>query len=164
VFSHEFAPQAVGDERPRKKAARRPSTSSVVSLYFASVPLFADCSKRELKLLAKTAVVEPRAAGATLVTEGQTGTSAFVILQGKCGVLRKGRRVGEVKAGGVVGELSMLNRGPRNATVVAESALEVAILGRREFLALLDTSPSIRLKLLTSLAARVQELDDRTSA
>ncbi len=66
--------------------ALRPSKAAAVQANFAEVPLFANCSKRELKLLAKTAVVEPRAAGATLVTEGESGTNAFVILQGKCKV------------------------------------------------------------------------------
>ena len=45
---------------------------------------------------------------------------------------------------------------------MAETPLEVAILGRREFLSLLDKSPSISRKILESLAARVQELDART--
>jgi CRP/FNR family cyclic AMP-dependent transcriptional regulator len=140
------------------------STAATIQRHFSAVPLFEGCSKRELKLLAKIAVIEARAAGATLITEGQTGSEAFVILQGKCRVLRKGRRVGEIKAGGVVGELSMLNRAPRNATVIADSTLEVAIIARRDFLSLLEQSPSICSKLLTSLAARVQELDARTSA
>jgi CRP-like cAMP-binding protein len=77
-------------------------------------------------------------------------------------VLRNGRRVGEVAPGGVVGELSMLTRGPRNATVVADTSLEIAILERRDFLAMLESSPSITRKLLERLAARVQELDSKT--
>jgi CRP/FNR family transcriptional regulator, cyclic AMP receptor protein len=164
VFSHEFVGQAAAEEQARKRAKMRPSTAAVIQLRFSGVSLFEECSKRELRLLAKIAVVESRAAGATLITEGRSGSDAFVILQGKCRVLRKGRRVGEIKAGSIVGELSMLNRAPRNATVVADSPLEVAIIARRDFLLLLDHSPSIRNKLLTSLAARVQELDARTSA
>ena len=77
-------------------------------------------------MLAKMAVVEPRALARTLVSQGETGTDAYVILQGQCRVLRNGRRVGKIEAGGVVGELSMLNRAPRNATVIADSPLEVA--------------------------------------
>jgi CRP-like cAMP-binding protein len=154
----------VTKEQAYKTGALRPSKAEAVSLHFSAVPLFAACSKRELKLLAKSAVIEPRAAGSALVTEGETGTSAFVILQGTCRVVRKGRRVGTVAAGGVVGELSMLNRAPRNATVIADTPLEVAVLGRREFLALVQSSPSISLKLLETLAARVQELDARTIA
>jgi CRP-like cAMP-binding protein len=162
VFPHQLARQEVKNTQARMKGAMRPSTTEAIRLHFASVPLFAACSKHELRLLAKTAVVETRASGATLMTEGATGTTAFVLLQGRCRVFRNGRRVGAIEAGGVVGELSMLNRAPRNATVVADSLVEVAILGRREFLALLEESPSISQKLLVSLAARVQELDART--
>jgi len=160
MLSHGLrAPNAAGSAA--STTALKPSKAAAVNGLFASVPLFASCSKRELKLVTKAAVVEHRAAGATLMTEGQTDTNAFVILQGRCRVVRKGRRVGAIEAGGVVGELSMLNRAPRNATVVAETPLEVAILGRREFLAVLEKSPSISFKILESLAARVQELDAR---
>ncbi len=162
MFPTQFDPQELSSEQNYRKMSLRRSSIASIHVHFASVPLFAGCSKRELRMLAKSAIVEPRAAGATLVTEGETGTNAFVILQGKCKVTRRGRKVGAVTEGGVVGELSMLNRAPRNATVVAETPLEVAILGRREFLALLDESPSICHKLLQSLAARVQELDART--
>lgn len=164
MFSHEFVGQAAGEEQAGKKPRLRASTSAAIQIHFAAVPLFEECSKRELKLLAKIAVVEARAAGATLISEGQCGSDAYVILQGKCRVLRKGRRIGDIKAGDVVGDLSMLNGAERNATVVADSVLEVAIIGRRDFLSLLERSPSISRKLLTSLAARVQELDSRTSA
>jgi CRP/FNR family transcriptional regulator, cyclic AMP receptor protein len=150
-------------ERAYRNAALRPSTAATISYRFSTVPLFADCSKRELKQLCRTAVVEPRATGATLMTEGEPGTEAFIILQGSCRVARNGRKVGQVEPGGIVGELSMLNRAPRNATVIAEAPLEVAILERRDFLKMLESSPSITRKLLERLAARVQELDARTA-
>jgi CRP-like cAMP-binding protein len=143
--------------------ALRPSTAATISFRFSTVPLFADCSRRELKQLCRAAAVEHRAKGATLVTQGEPGAQAFVILQGSCRVLRNGRKVGDIEAGGVVGELSMLCRGPRNATVIAETPLEVAILERRDFLKMLESSPSITRKLLERLAARVQELDARTA-
>jgi len=164
VFTHPVGQDEVADVQKHKTAGLRPSNAATVHVRFASVPLFAGCSKKELKMIAKCAVVEARATGATLVNEGQPGTNAFIILQGTCRVLRKGRRVGEVGAGGMVGELSMLNRGPRNATVIADSPLEVAVLERRDFLELLEHSPSICHKLLLRLAARVQELDARTPA
>jgi CRP/FNR family transcriptional regulator, cyclic AMP receptor protein len=162
--THPVDPTEVADAQKQKAAGLRPSSAATVHVHFGSVPLFSECSKKELRMIAKSAVVEPRATGATLVVEGQPGTNAFVILQGTCRVLRNGRRVGEVGPGGVVGELSMLNRGPRNATVIADSPLEVAILERGDFLELLDHSPSICHKLLVRLAARVQELDARTPA
>lgn len=164
MFSHEFVEQAAAEEQAGKKTRMRVSTVAAVQTHFSAVPLFEECSKRELRLLAKIAVIEPRAAGATLITEGQCGSDAYVILRGKCRVMRKGRRVGAITVGSIVGELSMLNGAERNATVVADSALEVAIIARRDFLSLLRHSPSISRKLLTSLAARVQELDARAPA
>ena len=162
MLPHQVPEYNTTRERAYRDAALRPSTAAAIAYRFSPVPLFAECSKRELKQLCRAAVVEHRATGATLVTEGEPGTEAFVLLQGKCRVLRNGRRVGQVGPGGVIGELSMLNRAPRNATVVAETPLEVAILERRDFLALLESSPSIARKLLERLAARVQELDART--
>jgi CRP-like cAMP-binding protein len=164
VLPHQVPDHNITRERALRDAALKPSTATAIAYRFSTVPLFADCSKRELKQVCRASVVEHRAKGATLVTQGEPGSDAYVILQGTCRVLRNGRKVGQIEPGGVVGELSMLNRAPRNATVVAESALEVAILARRDFLALLESSPSIARKLLERLAARVQELDARTAS
>ncbi len=158
MFPSTFDPLEVSSEQANRAPLRR-SSAADVHVRFGSVSLFSECSKKELKLLAKTAVVESRAAGAELVTEGQPGTSAFVILQGKCRVERNGKAVGDIAEGGVVGELSLLTRAPRNATVVAQTPLEVAILARRDFLVLLESSPTISLKLLQSLAARLQVVE-----
>jgi CRP-like cAMP-binding protein len=162
VLPHQVSDRNTARGRGYRDSALRPSNATTIAYRFSTVPLFADCSRRELKHLCRAAVVEHRAKGATLVTQDEPGTEAYVILQGTCRVLRNGRRVGEVAPGGVVGELSMLNRGPRNATVVADTPLEVAILERRDFLAMLESSPSITRKLLERLAARVQELDSKT--
>jgi len=158
VFPNVFDPQELSSEQANRRVGRRSSVADVHT-HFASVPLFSGCSKKELRLLAKTAVVEPRATGAALVTEGQPGTSAFVVMQGTCRVLRRGRKVGADGPGSIVGELALLTRAPRNATVVAETPLEVAVLSRRDFLALLESSPSITQKLLQTLATRLQTFD-----
>jgi CRP-like cAMP-binding protein len=162
VLPHQAPERGITREEAYREEVLRPSTESVIANHLSSVPLFADCSKRELKQLRRMAAVEHRATGAMLVTQGEPGADAFVLLQGTCRVLRNGRRVGHVGPGGVVGELSMLTRSPRNASVVAQTPLEVAVLGRRDFLALLDKSPSITRKLLERLANRVQELDAQT--
>jgi len=162
VLPHHL-PEQITQERTYRDAALKPSTAATIAYRFSTVPLFADCSKRELKMVCRASVVEHRAKGASLVTQGEAGSEAFVILQGTCRVLRNGRTVGRIVDGGVVGELSMLNRGPRNATVVADTSLEVAVLERRDFLALLEGAPSIARKLLERLAARVQELDARST-
>jgi CRP/FNR family transcriptional regulator, cyclic AMP receptor protein len=157
VFPHVFDPKELNSEHAIRTPALRRSSAAAVDVRFASVPLFAACSKKELRLIAKTAVVEARAPGATLVSEGDPGTRAFILIQGTCRVVRNGRKVGTVGEGGVVGELSLLTGAPRNATVVADTPLEVAILDQRDFLALLESSPSICRKMLQALATRVQQ-------
>jgi CRP-like cAMP-binding protein len=157
VFPHVFDPKELNSEHAIRTPALRRSSAAAVDVRFGSVPLFAGCTKKELRLIAKTAVVEARAAGATLVSEGEPGNRAFVIIQGSCRVTRKGRKVGTVGEGGVVGELSLLTGATRNATVVADTPLEVAILDQRAFLALLETSPSMCRKLLQTLATRLQQ-------
>lgn len=158
MFPHVFDPKELNSEQANRTPLRRSSVAAV-HVRFGAVPLFSECSKKELRLLARTAVVESRAPGATLVTQGEPGKRAFVVLQGTCRVLRNGRRVGKVEAGGVVGELSLLTGAPRNASVVAETPLEVAILDRRDFLALLESSPSISTKVLRGLAERLQQFE-----
>jgi CRP/FNR family transcriptional regulator, cyclic AMP receptor protein len=159
VFPHVFDPKELNSEQANRTPSLRRSSAADVHVRFASVPLFAGCSKKELRLVAKTAVVESRAPGATIVSEGEPGTRAFVVLQGTCRVVRNGRRVGKVTEGGVIGELSLLTGAPRNATVIAETPLEIAILNRRDFLALLESSPSITYKLLRCLAERLQQVE-----
>jgi CRP-like cAMP-binding protein len=156
-LAYEVAKQRVG--RPRADVGLRPSKTDAVVRRFAAVPIFEGCSKRELRAVAKAAVIEQRANGATLCSEGATGAELYLILQGTCRVSRRGRKVAELGPGGIVGELSVITGSERNATVSASSALEVAILRRRAFFGLLQDSPTFARKLLGTLAIRIQHLD-----
>ena len=72
-------------------------------------------------------------AGKVLVTEGETGHEFFVILDGTAKVTRQGRSIATLGPGQAFGELALLDKAPRNATVVAESDVELVVLGQREF-------------------------------
>jgi CRP-like cAMP-binding protein len=61
-----------------------------------------------------------------------------------------------------VGELALLDHGPRTATVTAATDLRVLVLGAREFSGIVDEVPTIAHKLMRSLAARIRELDKQT--
>ncbi|WP_436793997.1 cyclic nucleotide-binding domain-containing protein [Actinospongicola halichondriae] len=129
------------------------------SAHLAKVPLFAACSKKELALIAKATDVVSLPDGHALTTQDETSREAFVITAGKAVVRRNKRKVAELGAGAVIGELGLLDRGPRTATVVADGPIEVLVIGPREFSALLDEVPTINHKLLKSLAGKVRELD-----
>lgn len=129
------------------------------SAHLAKVPLFAACSKKELAHIAKVTDVASLPDGHQLTTQDETSREAFVITDGKAIVRRNNRKVAELGPGSVIGELGLLDRGPRTATVIADGPVEVLVIGPREFSALLDDVPTINHKLLKSLAGKVRELD-----
>jgi CRP-like cAMP-binding protein len=126
----------------------------------ATVPLFSACSKKELAMVAKSAEQVTLAPGKVVVNEGAAGSEFFVILAGQARVERHGRQVATLGPGAFFGDLALLDRAPRNASVVADSELEVAKIGQRAFDALLD-HPGFSKKLLAGLARRLREQDAR---
>jgi CRP/FNR family transcriptional regulator, cyclic AMP receptor protein len=130
--------------------------------HLAEVPLFSACSRKELGLVARRAEDVKVEAGKILVSEGATGTEFFVILDGKARVERRGRKVASVGPGGFFGDLALLDRAPRNASVIAETPMELLVLGQREFAALIDEVPGFAHKLLAGLARRLREQDAKS--
>ena len=102
------------------------------------------------------------AAGRHLCEQGQIGREAFIVVDGTAEVKRNGRKVATLGPGDCIGELALLDHGPRTATVTAETQLTVLVLGAREFAAVVDEVPPIAHKLLRSLAVRIRELDTKT--
>ena len=70
------------------------------------------------------------------------------------------RKLADIGAGGVVGELAVLSKAPRNATVTITADAEVATISRRDVYRLLEDAPGFSRKLLEALSNRVRELDD----
>lgn len=123
------------------------------------VSLFSSCSTKDLEKIAKAGDEVTLAAGTVVVDQGQTGREAFVIISGSATVKRNGKKVATLGAGSVVGELSLLDHGPRTATVVAETECTMLVISQRQFLAVIDAIPAISHKLLATLAGRIRELD-----
>ncbi len=135
-------------------------TSSATD-HLSSVALFSECSKKELLAISKASDRLDLDDGATLTREGQSSREAFVVLDGKAVVKRNDRKVGVLGPGDAIGELGLLDRGPRTATVVADGPLQVLVIGPREFAALLDQVPSIARKMMVALSSRIRELDSK---
>jgi CRP/FNR family cyclic AMP-dependent transcriptional regulator len=130
--------------------------------HLAEVPLFSALSKKDLQLVARNTEDVKVDAGKVLVSEGAAGTEFFVIVDGKARVTRRGKKIAELGPGGFFGDLALLDRAPRNATVVAETPMEVLVLGQREFAALIDEVPGFAHKLLAGLARRLREADAKS--
>ena len=124
-----------------------------------SVALFNGCSTKELEKVAKASDEIRMTAGTLIVDQGQTGREAFVVLEGEVEVKRNNRKVATLGPGAVVGELSLLDHGPRTATAVCVTDCTLLVIDQRRFLSVIDSVPAISHKLLAALAARIRELD-----
>lgn len=130
--------------------------------HLAQVPLFSALSRKELALIARRAEDVKVDAGRVLVTEGATGSEFFVIVEGTAKVTRRGRKVASIGPGAAFGELALLDKAPRNATVVAETPMEVVVLGQREFGGIIDEVPGFARKLLAGMAKRLRDADAKS--
>ena len=120
------------------------------------VPLFAECSKRELADIAQVADEMAFPAGRTLIEEGKLGREFFVIADGTVEVSRGGRKLPDRGDPNSYGEMALLSGTPRNATVTTTSPVRALVITGRAFRQLLADVPSLSPKLLASLAARVE--------
>ena len=129
--------------------------------HLANVRMFSSLNRKELSLVAKAADVVTVKSGSEVVKEGTPGHEFFLILDGEAVVKRGGRKIATLGPGSYFGELALLDRGPRSATIVAGSDLKLAVLGQREFMGVLDQVPALSHKLLVSMANRLREADTK---
>ena len=127
--------------------------------HLAEISLFSALSKRDLQRIAKASNEITRDAGTVLVDQGDAGREAFVVIEGTATVKRNNRKVGTLGPGDAIGELSLLDHGPRTATAVCDTDCSLFVISQRHFLAVLDDVPTIAHKLLAVLAGRIRELD-----
>src|ERR671910_320314 len=81
--------------------------------HLRNVSLFAGCTRKELERIARSGDEITMTAGSLVVDQGQMGREAFVILDGTVAVKRNGKKVATLGPGAIVGELSLLDHGPR---------------------------------------------------
>jgi CRP/FNR family transcriptional regulator, cyclic AMP receptor protein len=123
--------------------------------------LFERCSRKELAMIASAATTLDVPAGRVLAREGDVGREFFVLVAGKCAVTRNGVNVGMLEPGSFFGEMALLDRQPRSATVTACEAAQVLVLTTQAFTGVVDTVPSVDRKMIAVLAARLRDLEDR---
>jgi CRP/FNR family cyclic AMP-dependent transcriptional regulator len=118
-------------------------------------PLFAACSKAELRALASSADELDLREGTVVTREGRPGREFFVLVSGTARVTKDGKAIAELGAGDWFGEIALLTDTPRTATITATSPVDVLVITDRRFRNVVETMPSIALKILASLADRL---------
>ena len=100
--------------------------------HLQNVALFKGCSRKDLQSVARRSENRRVEAGATIVTEGEDGNEFFVIIDGSARVSRAGRKIATLGPGSGFGELALLGNAPRNATVVADSDMELVVVDEQQ--------------------------------
>jgi CRP-like cAMP-binding protein len=123
------------------------------------VPMFARLGDRQLEEIGRLADEVDVAAGHVLMREGAIGEEFFIILAGQVEVQRGGTVIRTLGPGDFLGEISLIDHGPRSATATCISACRLLVLAHREFNTLLADFPDIERQVLVALAERVRTLD-----
>ena|SRR5664280_625755 len=124
-----------------------------------SIWLFSGCTGSELRKIRSSLDELHVPNGKVLVEEGHIGQEFFIIVDGTASVTRNGRKVATLGPGGHFGELALLDRRPRSASVVSQSDMDVLVMSQRQFNGVLESVPSIARKMLSALATRLREAD-----
>jgi CRP/FNR family transcriptional regulator, cyclic AMP receptor protein len=130
--------------------------------HLAAVPLFEGLSKKQLRRISSLMTRLDEPAGKVLTREGQQGYEFFIVLEGEVEVRQGDRLVATRGPGEYVGEIALLDKRPRTATVVATTPVLVEVLSRREFMSLLAQAPELSEQLLATMARRLADLETQT--
>ena len=104
------------------------------------IPLFSTLPRWRLDLLTRTADVIEVPAGTELIREGESGLEFFAISEGEVEVSQGGRTIATEQAGDVFGEIALLHRIPRTATVRTTTSSRLFVLDARAFRSVLADS------------------------
>jgi CRP/FNR family transcriptional regulator, cyclic AMP receptor protein len=123
------------------------------------IPLFSACTKGDLRRIASLADEVDVSEGTVLTRQGDPGQECFVIVDGRARATMRGRRSVSMGPGDFFGEMSLLDQGPRSATVTADTDMELLVLTSRGFWSLIRDVPVVAPRIMRVLAGRLREAE-----
>lgn len=124
------------------------------------VPIFSALETRQLEAVGRHVDRATRAAGDVLMRQGERAEEMMLILSGAATVERDGNVLATLGRNDVVGELALIDREPRTATVTATEDCELLVMHHRDFAALMDEVPDFARNVLISMAHRLRAADE----
>jgi CRP-like cAMP-binding protein len=124
----------------------------------ASVPLFAGLNGREIEFLGKLMDDVDVPDGKVLTREGARGGEFFIVLDGAVRIERNGSEINRMQRGDFLGEIALIDQGPRTATAIADGPVRLMVLTSSGFASMLNQNPGVESKILRVLASRVRDL------
>ena len=137
-------------------------------LFLRRVPIFADLSPADLKQVAAITVEAVFANGDILAQQGEPGDEMYIVVSGEVRVLmtsekqKEPHEIARRSTGDYVGEMAIISREPRIATLVAAGAVRTLCIDRKRFEGILRERPEISLALMRVLCQRLKEASDQS--
>lgn len=150
--------RAPGRSRPDRPLGRRGAD------LLGQVPLFEGLSRRHLKKIAEHADEVSFREKETIVEADQPGGTFFVIVEGEVKVVRGGRVIARAGPGEFFGEISLLDGGPRTASVVAATPVVAIRLFKSSFDKVVRQEPGVAGKILAVVARRLRDAEKTVTA
>ena len=133
-------------------------------LDLSKIWLFSTSSNKDLRTIRRALEEVEVPPDRVLCEQGTIGREFFLIVKGEASVRRNKRKVATLGPGDYFGELALLDRRPRSATVASETEMKLLVLGQRQFNGVLDAVPTLSRKMLAAMATRLREADEKAVA
>jgi len=125
------------------------------------VPLFADADEKFVDRLAGEFIERTYAAGETIAEEGEAGRTFVIIESGDASVVVHGNEVRKLGPGDSFGEMALIDKSARSATVKADTEVHGYQLPVWSFRPIVESHPEMTWALLEALAQRVRDAESR---
>jgi CRP/FNR family cyclic AMP-dependent transcriptional regulator len=115
----------------------------------------------KINLFNKDAQAERFPAGQVVFREGDRGDHMFAVIKGAVDIIINGKMVETVEAGGVFGEMALVEDQPRVASAVVRSDAELVLVDRKCFMFLVQQTPYFSLQLMAIIAERLRRMNEK---
>lgn len=123
------------------------------------VSLFSSMSDRDLRSVLDGCREEVYSDGQAIVREGTPGGPFFLIVEGQARLVINGKKSKTFGPGDYFGEIAMIDKGPRTATIVASGNVKALAIASWDFLALCEQDFKLAQKVMVGMASTIRSLD-----
>ena len=133
------------------------------------IPLFSRVAQPDLEQIASHLIERRYPRNTTIVEEGLPGDYMYILREGRVKVTKLSEDGREkildfLEAGSFVGDMALLERGPRSASVKTLTPVKVLALSRTDFIGLLRKSPDLALAVIQELSRRIRSVNEQASS
>jgi len=161
-------PTDAADTTDSGETEEKSHTPSDKLMALRAIFLFRHLSYKELVTILGILTVRSYQAGEDVVVEGELGDELFVVLTGAVAVKKEGKVLAVLKKAKHFGEMALMDKEPRSASVTAAEPSKLMVINRKDFMSLVQREPSIGVKLLWSfvqvLSQRLRDTSAKVSA